>query len=280
MRFEAEPHVLIRPYVHSYWGFVRDLSPMRQFSVTPDCFVEVMFFVDPPAVEDAVGHVRRLPACVLIPLLREPLRLVTDGVVRCASVRVHAWAAGIIFPQANVSNGAWFDASADFADMIPAVTEALRRTAWSEISAMFDTTLRRELANARPAASAVSAVRGLSTPVDGISTRVTGTVAAAQGVSRRQIERYARSLTNRSPKELISLTRFQFVRDTLWANPDTALDRLAIEAGYADQAHLSRHFRRYCAQSPSQFKRDCVRLKAWLESEDVAFVQDAASQAE
>ena len=111
---------------------------------------------------------------------------------------------------------------------------------------------------------------------DGTTVVGTGGVAERQTLSRRQIERQVRALTNRSPKQLVCLTRFQFVRDTLWARPETELDWLALEAGYADQAHLSRHFRRYAGQSPSQFKRDNARLQAARRA-DVAIVQDLAS---
>ena len=85
-----------------------------------------------------------------------------------------------------------------------------------------------------------------------------------------------RALTHRSPKQLTSLTRFQFVRDTLWAQPDVKLAMLAFDAGYADQAHPTRHFRRYSGQSPGEFIRDSVRLKASLRHQDgnVAFLQD------
>ena len=273
-RFDAEPHPLLRPFVHSYWGFVRDLSQTPTFTVTPDCFIELLFFVDPPEVEES-GERRKLSPCTLIPLLSEPLCLVTGGVMRCASVRFHAWAAGIIFPQANHPTQLWYDVSAMFPDLVPVVIDELRHAAWSEIATAFDATLVRRLADTQSTMQGVGAAQAFLAVPDGTTVVGTGDVAQRQTLSRRQIERQVRALTNRSPKQLVCLTRFQFVRDTLWARPQTELDRLALEAGYADQAHLSRHFRRYAGQSPSQFKRDSARLRA-ARSPDVAIVQDAA----
>jgi transcriptional regulator GlxA family with amidase domain len=103
-------------------------------------------------------------------------------------------------------------------------------------------------------------------------------VAARHGVSRRQLERRVRALTNRSPKALAALARFTFVRDALWARPDADLRTLALEAGYADQAHLTRDFRRYAGRSSGEFKRDCVRLAELLRAQDVAIVQDGARE--
>ena len=258
-RFEGEPHTLLRPYVASYWGFARDLTRMGRFAVTPDCFVELIFFADPPAVEIADALVR-LPPCTLIPLLDEPLQLRTDGVVRCFAARLHAWAAGIVFPQTNVATEAWYDAGAAFERELPAIRGALERDAWPELVATLDVALSRVLACANPVAPGVSAVRAFVSPPGDRAAAATSDVAASEGRSRRQVERNVRSLTNRSPKQLVALTRFQFVRDALWAAPDTPLDRLALEAGYADQAHLTRQFRRFSGRSPTEFKRDCRRL--------------------
>ena|GEM_PF-3122899 len=260
--------------MHSYWGFVRDLSQTPTFTVTPDCFVELLFFAHPPQVDEPSGR-RRLSSCTLIPLLSEPLRLVTDGVMRCASVRFHAWSAGIIFPEANHPTQSWYDVSGKFSELVPVTIDALRVDAWSTIATAFDTTLARMLAGKETAMQGVDAAQAFLAVPDGTTVVGTGDVAQRQTLSRRQIERQVRALTNRSPKQLVCLTRFQFVRDTLWARPQTELDRLALEAGYADQAHLSRHFRRYAGQSPSQFKRDSARLRA-ARSPDVAIVQDAA----
>jgi len=41
--------------VHLYWGFVRDLSQTPTFTVTPDCFIELLFFVEPPLVDETGG---------------------------------------------------------------------------------------------------------------------------------------------------------------------------------------------------------------------------------
>ena len=277
-RFESAPHPLLRPYVPTYWGVSRDLSEQGGFTVTPDCFLELLFFVDPPLAEDAGGRRRQLPACTLIPLLREPLRLVTRGVVRCASARWYAWAAGLVLPSADSGAAAWHDAGPTFAGLIPAVRAALERDAWEEIPALLDGALLQTLADTPAAALPPATARAFVCPPDRTEAEGTGDVAARQRLSRRQVERQVRALTGSSPKQLASLTRFQFVRDTLWAQPRKELAALAFEAGYADQAHLTRHFRRYTGQTPGEFLRDCARLKAAMRGEDVAFLQDASRE--
>lgn len=39
------------------------------------------------------------------------------------------------------------------------------------------------------------------------------------------------------------------------ARPELTLAELALELGYADQAHFTKEFRRFATQSPGQFRR-------------------------
>lgn len=273
-RFKANPTPSLRPFVHSYWGLTRDLSEEGGFTVTPDCFPELIFFADPPLVEDTDCQTR-LPACTLIGLLDRPLRLIAAGTMRCASVRLYAWSAGMVFPAVEkFPRRSWIDASAEFGDCLPTVMSALWRGEWAEIAPAFDAALRRAFSSPPPA-RAVSAARAFAAPPgDESGASMMQRVAEQQGRSRRQVERQVLSLTRLPPKRLSSLARFQFVRDTLWSRPETKLAELACDAGYADQSHMTRHFRRYAGQTPCDFLRVCARLKRQLRAQGVVFVQD------
>lgn len=276
-RFTAEPHALLRPYVESYWGFVRDFSELQSFTITPDCFAELIFFVDPPSVRDASG-VHQLSTCVVIPLLERPIQIVSTGIVRCVAARLYAWEAGAIVPESHGTR-TWHDVSANFG-AARVVTDALHRDAWTELAPILDRLLLERLVGARSAAAtSAAAVRAFLGPPSAEAIRAsTEDVASRHGVSRRQIERRVRMVSTLSPNQLKRLRRFQFVRDALWEHPETDLKALASEAGYADQAHMSRHFRRYAGTAPAAFRRECIRLRAFLETVDVAIVQDEAEK--
>jgi methylphosphotriester-DNA--protein-cysteine methyltransferase len=112
----------------------------------------------------------------------------------------------------------------------------------------------------------------------GDSQRSTAILAREQDITTRQVERRVRRLTQTSPKRLACLSRFQKVRDAIWADPSIDLARLAVETGYSDQPHMTRHFRRYSGQTPASFARSSVERKKWLAAQDVAFVQDGAAR--
>ncbi|NRF67982.1 helix-turn-helix transcriptional regulator [Aquincola sp. S2] len=83
-----------------------------------------------------------------------------------------------------------------------------------------------------------------------------GTVQSACGLSpARFIERYRRAV-GLTPKLHGALLRFNaLLQDT---QPDTAWAEAASDAGYSDQAHLAREFRRFAGFTPGDYRRDAT----------------------
>ncbi len=71
------------------------------------------------------------------------------------------------------------------------------------------------------------------------------------GLSERTLRRRCQDAFGYGPKTLHRILRFQRVLG-FFARGRAPLGRLAIEAGYADQAHLAREVRRLSGQSPSR----------------------------
>jgi AraC-like DNA-binding protein len=67
--------------------------------------------------------------------------------------------------------------------------------------------------------------------------------------------------------------RFEQARNHLWLHPNSNLAGLAHELGYADQAHLSKEFRRYSGTPPAAFARNAKREKRVVSVDFVAFIQ-------
>ena len=277
-RFESRAHPLLEPYVRAYWGLVRDRMK-APFAVTPDCFVELIVFAESPLVR-VDGHAWRLPRCFVIPLLDKPLELIMDCPIRCAAIRFHGSSAAFIN---SAEDGSGIDATPCFLpppvfdDVVPVVINALNRGAWADIVATFDRTLVERLAALRlDDAARQMANAFFEAPYN--TSAAMQEVARRLGRSRRQIERRVRALVKRSPRQLSGLARFQFVRDTLWSQPLFELDDLALEAGYSDQAHLSREFRRYAGTTPAAFRRHSRNRSFSGTKADVAFFQDARDE--
>ena len=77
-------------------------------------------------------------------------------------------------------------------------------------------------------------------------------LARHAGLSLRHLQRRFRVATGVSPKTLCRLVRLQTVL-ALARNPGTTLGRVAAQAGYADQSHLTREFNELAGISPRQY---------------------------
>ncbi len=269
-RWRRDPHPVLRPFVVEAWALARDLRAMGGFTITPDAFGELLCCPD-GLVAVADGARAALPSCTLLPLLAGPLRVEAPGMTRVTALRLRPWAVGRLadrLPGPRVAGCA--DAGALLGRHRDLALGMVTRGAWDDAAEVLEQALLGEVGRWGLDAddrAMVAAFLGDDAPP-------TGRVAERGDTSRRQVERRVRALTGTSPRQLAGLARFQRSRDLIWADPGRDLSRLALEAGYADQSHLTREFRRYAGQTPRRFARESRERQAWLARQDVAFVQD------
>ena len=94
-------------------------------------------------------------------------------------------------------------------------------------------------------------VRAAVAALDRPRVRVSA-VAAELGVSPRQLQRHIAAAVGYGPKTLARVLRFR----RLQALPTAPLIELALEAGYADQAHMTAEVTRLAGVSPVRFLKD------------------------
>jgi len=246
VRVAGLPSPRLRGRIEEYWAIERDLRDVGgRFSITPDMYVEIIIWASRVTVVDGARRQRVTP-CMFIGLLDRPIVIEANEIVRCAAIRLPAWAKSAVLTRADHS-APWGDASPTFPGLANRVVPLVRARRWPDIWDAFDSALSRPLVVApRPE-------RG--------------------GVGRRQRERRTRAATGMSPLQLANLERFQRARDSLWLHPDKPLGQLASDLGYADQAHFTRHFRRYAGMPPRVFLQELARLRG------VANVQDVTAPA-
>ena len=89
-------------------------------------------------------------------------------------------------------------------------------------------------------------------------------IAGSAGVSLRHFERRFRAQVGMPPRLFANIVRFRSIFDRLMpdASPDWA--HLALDAGYFDQPHLIRDFRRFVGCSPGAFVAEMNGLSAAL----------------
>jgi AraC-like DNA-binding protein len=84
-------------------------------------------------------------------------------------------------------------------------------------------------------------------------------MAEAAGLGRRQLERRFLAAVGIPPKMACRVVRFRDAVARMHACPRAPLSWIALEAGYADQAHFTREFRELAETTPGRYRT--VRLK-------------------
>jgi AraC-like DNA-binding protein len=82
------------------------------------------------------------------------------------------------------------------------------------------------------------------------------TLARRFGVSERQLLRRCNAQLGYGPKFCLRVLRFQRFMRALRASPSRTLVELALEAGYADQAHLGHEVAELCGATPGDLRAE------------------------
>jgi AraC-like DNA-binding protein len=143
-------------------------------------------------------------------------------------------------------------ASAVFGAAAGRLESALRAASDVEARALvLDAFFRARIREHGPAASFEAALRVLVESDGGASV---ASVAAAAGVSVRQVERLFTRHLGIPPKAVGRVLRFQRALRSLMREPNGTLAEVALDAGYFDQAHFIRDFRAMTGGVPRGYR--------------------------
>ena len=81
-------------------------------------------------------------------------------------------------------------------------------------------------------------------------------VVRAVGLSPFHFSRLFHQFVGLAPHRYLLRCRLRRALKLLSTDRGRAIANVAAEAGFADQAHLARHFQRFFGKSPQQFRRE------------------------
>ncbi len=99
-------------------------------------------------------------------------------------------------------------------------------------------------------------------------------LAQATFLSSRALRRKFTTILGIGPKLLARTTRFETICNGLWLDPDANLAQIALQAGYADQAHMQREFRQFSGRTPTQFAKEMRQTRTLFEHDHVRNLQE------
>ncbi|MEL7209332.1 MAG: helix-turn-helix domain-containing protein, partial [Actinomycetota bacterium] len=155
-------------------------------------------------------------------------------------------------------------------DLLPEAGELLDRLRagadWAGRFAVVDDVLTRVLTEPRPVRPEVLQAWSMLCRTDGAVT--VAAIADEVGWSRRHLSGRFRDEYGLSPKITGQVLRFEAANELLRASPQPSLAEVAARCGYADQAHLTRDWRRFAGSSPTEW----MGSEEFMHSEAIADV--------
>ncbi|MGC2942502.1 MULTISPECIES: helix-turn-helix transcriptional regulator [unclassified Brevibacterium] len=264
------PHPRLRPYVGDYVGYDIAGVPAGTHLGLPSGMLTFIVALDRPLlqVDEATDGADAYDVLLAGLHLRRTL-IRHDGAMSGIQINFSPMAPRALFgiPAAEFAHH-----SVDLARISRPLTAELhervnRETEWSARFAAIDDVLIRTIDDAnRPRAEVVAAWHRIIGSHGGVPVSL---VADDIGWSRRHLGSQFRSEYGIGPKDAARIVRFDRAR-RLIPEGRASLAEIAVDCGYADQAHLNRDFREFVGLSPSR----------WLAADDVARRHTAGTDSE
>jgi AraC-like DNA-binding protein len=232
---EWAPPAALRDAVACLWAQVNDSSAERAGLVLPDGCTDLIW-------QQGRGAFVAGPDTGPV-----PTTMPSGTIILGARFRPSAGGPALGFPLSELR-----DQRADLADLRPAQARQLTAALDPEVAAaqMLDVTAAL-VADRAPDPAVTWAARLLRDP----ATRAED-VAAEVGLSLRQLRRRCQAVVGYGPKTLQRVLRFRGFISRVDARPEILdLAAIAAEAGYADQAHLTRECGRLSGMTPAALAR-------------------------
>ncbi|MCC7052759.1 MAG: AraC family transcriptional regulator [Gemmatimonadaceae bacterium] len=249
----SRPASALDPFIEHYWHV--HATPHEPFTLSVDVFVDLRADV---IFNHGVAYTRAVAGAPARARTRSnldaqrltPIRIVQRGAVRVCGVRFRV--AGLM-PFCNRSVDA-------FTDRVVGIAEA-----FGEDGVRLDKALRDAAGDAPEQAALLDAfllarmrVRPEHAPMRRLLDLIDGTHGGVRiealgrrvGMSQRSVERLFRRCLGVGPKTYAQVVRFQRCLTRLMHEPAVTLSQVATEAGYHDQSHLVRAYKRFAGVAP------------------------------
>lgn len=248
------PHPDLAPFIESYWFVTPDPDPVDlRVDVFVDGRADLLFNYGVPYLRHVIGgETREIVASNLDAQRVVPIRIEQRGRVHLVGVRFRLGGMGPFvrgdlrpFTGQTPAPGDAFGPAvvgleADLAALGPDAAAA-------RLDAFF-------LAERRVDEARAGFERALAALVATDGNAEVGRVAAEAGLSVRQVDRAFARHAGLPPKVVGRILRFQGTLRALMRDPGVSLAEVALRAGYFDQAHFIREFRKLSGGVPRGYR--------------------------
>ena len=265
----AAPEAL-RDTVKDFWYLSRDFDELHPtLEVAPDGYAEIIFYFGGACRLATPAGWQPLASPFLVGLLQQPALFEATSRLEIIGIKCFPWAVFELLGLPAGRDGVRAVAhpiaglQAKLAEHVRAgqVAEALAEVQRYCLRARSQMAADQQLGKAGRALHAAAGALPVSQ------------VAAAAHATVRTLERKFKHAAGHTVKDVAGLMRFEQACAHLWRHPTASLAALAQQAGYADQSHLGREFKRYSGgTTPAAFARHAARWQRDVNTDFVAFI--------
>ena len=233
------------------WRLATPASDTTQ-KVSPDgCCEIILHRGTPPLEQRGDGEWTRQPTAFLYGPLTRVLNLANPEPLDFIAIRLHPWAVGCLGPSPRL----WRDRAVDLEDIRPGLAGQLASLyecaeTLDRFSQLAGPTLDAALPVFDVMPVARAAIEALETDDPVSMTQL----AERQGLTERTLSRRLERAVGLNAKSVMRIARFHRARAAIKAGGDN-LSAVAADCGYADQAHMTRDFRRLSGETPRLIRK-------------------------
>lgn len=249
----AAPAPALADVVVEYWEVEGSLAPFRE-RILPNGRAELMLNLGPSHRMVTAAGTTVWERAWFSGVHERAIVIESDQGTHLVSARLHPLGVLRLFGDVPGRVNAVTDLASVLGEAACALRAAVAEapTVAERFAQLEDFLLARLETGVRPSPVVSAAVRRIEAAHGAL--RITD-LPAELGLSRKQLWLRFRRETGLSPKAYARLWRFVWTLERLQASETADWPRLAAAAGYADQSHLVRDFRRIAAASPTTFLR-------------------------
>lgn len=249
---EMESPEELRDTIQCFWHISVDFGEqLSTFEILPDGYAEIIFHFGSACSVATDDGLQPLPSPFIMGLLEQPVVLHAKNRLEVIGIRCFPWT---VFDLLGLPAGQ--DSVRIFEHPIARLQPSLNR--WIEVGKVNEALaeVKQYFLNEKMKVTTDSMLLKAGVAMRNANgTMPVSQVAAAAHATVRTLERNFKQAAGYTVKDVSGLIRFEQVRNQLMVYPATNLAGLAQELGYADQAHLSREFKRYTGTTPAAFAR-------------------------
>jgi len=253
---EFEPLEQLKDFIKCFWYDSRDFGMSEtNFEVVPDGFAEIIFHFGKGCGILQQGISTPMPSPFLIGLLNQPVVFQSSGRLEIIGIRCFPWT---VFDLLGLPSGK--DGVRTFEHLLARLHNSLDALVKADKIDEAISEVQQYFVNVAPYPAADSLLFKAGAAMRGANgTLSVSKVAEAAYATVRTLERNFKQSSGYTVKDVSNLIRFEQVRNNLLLNPNINLAGLAHELGYADQAHLTKEFKRYSGKTPASFAREAKK---------------------